>query len=730
VEGFCTPEAALDACQQALLVEDLGPQVGDSAEAPASAEASCGDGALGREVVYRLVAAEAGALCLDTAGSDVDTVLHVRRADCGDPQAEVACNDDAEEEREDLSSQIDLQVEAGVEYFIFVDTFDEGEGGAFVVDIRPGPCDQGPPPGLCDGPDDCPGGVCLNGICTYDGGADACETPPREILQFGAYLGDTVEAAAVQGAACGAGARGREAVFGLEFEEDTQVCLTTVTSAIDTVLHVRTDCDDPETEVACNDDHADGDTSSGLTLDAAAAQHYSIFVDAFGIDEGGDYALTVIPGACPACFVDAQCDDGAACVFGECVFPPQCAADADCPQPGICTEDGACEIAADAFEENDIEADAADLAPGLYDVSSEVGDDDWYEVSVCPGGTLTVTIEFDGDTSDLDLALLDQDGEEVDSSALFGDVEEVVGDGEADGRDLLVVVNNFGDADNLYSINVDLECPLPVLVINEIDYDQPGDDLNDFVEIYNAGDFAADLTEVRLELVNGANGSVYGDYPLVAALPVLPVGGYLLATNAPIGGILVPVLPIDTVQNGANDGVRIVIGAAEDAVTLDGVSYEGVLAGVTEGNIGAGEDDADPGSLARCPNGVDTGDNDADFANVDQPTPGVANVCPDDPEPALIIEVEIMNFDFDPAELLVPLGATVRWTNQDAVMHTVTSGAPGDADAGSVFDSPLLGNGDTFEHTFDELAEYTYFCRPHSGFMSGYTIEVIDFGLE
>ncbi len=87
-------------------------------------------------------------------------------------------------------------------------------------------------------------------------------------------------------------------------------------------------------------------------------------------------------------------------------------------------------------------------------------------------------------------------------------------------------------------------------------------------------------------------------------------------------------------------------------------------------------------------------------------------------------EVTVRGFDMLPGSARVPVGTTVRWTNEDGARHTVTSGAPGDADAGAIFDGDLPGNGGTFAFTFDAPGEYPYFCRPHAGSMFGYSIIV------
>jgi plastocyanin len=70
---------------------------------------------------------------------------------------------------------------------------------------------------------------------------------------------------------------------------------------------------------------------------------------------------------------------------------------------------------------------------------------------------------------------------------------------------------------------------------------------------------------------------------------------------------------------------------------------------------------------------------------------------------------------YSPKEISVIQGATVMWTNQDIVGHTVTSGIPGHSDFGMIFDSasPLLSPRATFKHRFDTAGIYPYFCFVH-----------------
>ncbi len=83
------------------------------------------------------------------------------------------------------------------------------------------------------------------------------------------------------------------------------------------------------------------------------------------------------------------------------------------------------------------------------------------------------------------------------------------------------------------------------------------------------------------------------------------------------------------------------------------------------------------------------------------------------------VEAEIRLFDVfpDPVEVLVR--NPVRWTNRDRAAHTVTSGRPGDADAGALFDSGPLRQGDRFEYTPRFARNTEYFCRAHPDLSEG-----------
>jgi len=69
-------------------------------------------------------------------------------------------------------------------------------------------------------------------------------------------------------------------------------------------------------------------------------------------------------------------------------------------------------------------------------------------------------------------------------------------------------------------------------------------------------------------------------------------------------------------------------------------------------------------------------------------------------------EIKIDNFTFTPAELKVPLGATVIWANHDDIPHTVVS-------TDKVFKSKVLDSDDEYSFTFSTPGTFTYFCSVH-----------------
>lgn len=91
------------------------------------------------------------------------------------------------------------------------------------------------------------------------------------------------------------------------------------------------------------------------------------------------------------------------------------------------------------------------------------------------------------------------------------------------------------------------------------------------------------------------------------------------------------------------------------------------------------------------------------------PSVGAASVAPTGP----VVEIEIRELKFQPAEITVAPGTTVRWVNRDPLAHTTT--------AEGSWDSGVLEPDAVFERTFTESGRHEYLCTPHP-FMTGVVI--------
>lgn len=68
--------------------------------------------------------------------------------------------------------------------------------------------------------------------------------------------------------------------------------------------------------------------------------------------------------------------------------------------------------------------------------------------------------------------------------------------------------------------------------------------------------------------------------------------------------------------------------------------------------------------------------------------------------------VSIENMSFSPQTLSVKKGATVTWTNNDAITHTVTGDTGGPSNTG-------LAPGGTYSFTFNAAGIFKYHCAIH-----------------
>jgi hypothetical protein len=157
---------------------------------------------------------------------------------------------------------------------------------------------------------------------------------------------------------------------------------------------------------------------------------------------------------------------------------------------------------------------------------------------------------------------------------------------------------------------VSLAQPAPRLVINELYYDSPGEDRGCFVELRGAP--GTRLEGLTLVTAN-ANGTDAGTVLLAGAIGS---GGYFVLGQ---DGSAANRDAVNAFANLPNSGGSVQL--RRGSSVLDGVAY-GAARSRGEGRAAR---DANSGqSLARVPDGTDSGENAKDF-RAGQPTPGAAN---------------------------------------------------------------------------------------------------------
>lgn len=98
-----------------------------------------------------------------------------------------------------------------------------------------------------------------------------------------------------------------------------------------------------------------------------------------------------------------------------------------------------------------------------------------------------------------------------------------------------------------------------------------------------------------------------------------------------------------------------------------------------------------------------------------EPTPVITTSEPVTTTPAPV-SVAIKSSTFVPGTVGISKGATVTWTNDDGVAHTVTSVPQGG------FDSGPIDPGKTYSYTFNQAGTFEYSCLNHPNMAHGKVI--------
>jgi plastocyanin len=81
------------------------------------------------------------------------------------------------------------------------------------------------------------------------------------------------------------------------------------------------------------------------------------------------------------------------------------------------------------------------------------------------------------------------------------------------------------------------------------------------------------------------------------------------------------------------------------------------------------------------------------------------------------VAVEIKDFAFNPAEITVPVGGSVTWTNNDTVPHTATG------QDRAVLQSGAIAPGESFTQKFDTAGTFDYFCEFHANMKGSIVVQ-------
>jgi predicted extracellular nuclease len=162
------------------------------------------------------------------------------------------------------------------------------------------------------------------------------------------------------------------------------------------------------------------------------------------------------------------------------------------------------------------------------------------------------------------------------------------------------------------------------IVINEIDYDQPGTDTSEFIELFNSGSTIISLDDYTVDLINGSNSSRYRSIDLSGFS--IGAGDYFVLCGG-TGTVVNCDYSFTTSNSWFQNGAPDAIGLYSNTDLLDSLSYEGTLSPFTEGGVLTISDNStEISSISRILDGVDSDSNALDFQS-GCITPGSANIA-------------------------------------------------------------------------------------------------------
>jgi hypothetical protein len=238
-----------------------GPSTGSTRRGEAEQAGSCAN-TESKELVYKLEVTRRQRVTIEV-DPQFDSVLYIRKDDCMEAEAEIACNDDAtagagKRGPSSRGSRLDEVLDPAT-YYVFVDGYG-AEAGTFRMNVQ---------------------------IADVPTLAEAC----RQARPLGsAKISGTLTGAFDHAhASCGADAKGPDALHRFDLAARARVRITQHSADFTPAVHLRKQCGDDHSEIACGDSgiKADEATWAGV-LDAGS---YTLFADSADKDARGQYTL-------------------------------------------------------------------------------------------------------------------------------------------------------------------------------------------------------------------------------------------------------------------------------------------------------------------------------------------------------------------------------------------------------------------------------------------------------
>jgi len=266
--GICQTSSVCqaDSCSTAIDVSGGGRFTGSTTCAGDDYSGSCG-GSAGREIVFKFTLTTAQDVFISTHGSSFDTVIYVRRGVC-DTGSDTHCNDD---EHGTLRSELNIVDMAAGTYYLFLDGYFSSSYGDYVLDIyMTDPSFEGD---RCGDPEY----VDISTVTEISG--DTCPW-----YWFDANP-DTV--------GCRGLTDGKDRVYYFIVRSAMTLSFSTCGEADwDTVMYLRSVCNDRTAEEACDDDSCDPGLQSVFTTSLSPGIYY-LWIDGYSTSACGGYTINV-----------------------------------------------------------------------------------------------------------------------------------------------------------------------------------------------------------------------------------------------------------------------------------------------------------------------------------------------------------------------------------------------------------------------------------------------------